>query len=261
MTYDQRLMGFQGLTIVSLWTLPARGRILVAFVCGEYQKARQGRVKGQADLVDRQGQFYLLCTIEMPEEAPITPEDVLGVDLGMIHLATDSDGEHFSGAKTEHVRQKYARRRQGLNRKGTKSARRRLSKLRKKEANFRRNESHCIAKKMVAKAKATGSALAFENLKGMRDRVTVRRRQRSRHAGWAFGQLRSFVEYKAQLGGVPVVFVDPRNTSRTCPECGHCHKGNRQSQSEFACRHCGYSANADFVGARNIRARAMCQVA
>jgi putative transposase len=109
--------------------------------------------------------------------------------------------------------------------------------------------------------KATGCTLAFENLKGMRGRATVRRQQRARHAGWAFGQLRSFVEYKAKLGGVPVVFVDPRNTSRTCPECGHCEKANRKSQADFECRQCYYSANADFVGARNVRSRAMCQVA
>ena len=260
-TYDQRLMGFKGLTIVSLWVLAKNGRILIPFVLGEYQKQRMGRVKGQADLVYRQGKFYLLCTIDMPEDAPIQTKDVLGVDLGMINLSTDSDGEHFSGAKTEEVRQHYFKRRMGLNRKGTKSSRRRLSKIRRKEANFRRNENHRIAKKIVAKAKATGCTLAFENLKGIRNRATVRRQQRARHAGWAFGQLRSFVEYKAKLGGVPVVFVDPRNTSRTCPECGHCEKANRKSQADFECRHCRYSANADFVGARNVRTRAMCQVA
>ena len=53
-TYDQRLMGFKGLTIVSLWVLAKNGRIVIPFVLGEYQKQRMGRVKGQADLVYRQ---------------------------------------------------------------------------------------------------------------------------------------------------------------------------------------------------------------
>jgi IS605 OrfB family transposase len=253
--YDQRVLSFKGLTTVSLWAMT--GRLLIPFVCGAYQKARQGRIRGQADLVYRQGKFYLLCTIEMPEEAPIEPADVLGVDLGIVDIATDSTGEAFSGKKTEEVRRRYRRRRRILNRVGTKSARRRLSKARKREANFRRNENHRIANGIVAKAKATGSAIALEDLKGIRDRVSVKEpEQRSRHSGWAFGQLRSFVEYKAKLNGIPVVTVDPRNTSRTCAECGHCEKANRKSQAEFCCLHCGHSTNADLNPARNIRARA-----
>lgn len=256
--YDQRVLSFKGLTEVSLWAIS--GRLRMPFVCGAYQRERQGRIKGQADLVHRQGKFYLLCTIDMPEDAPIAPVDVLGVDLGIVNLATDSTGETFSGAKVDEVRRHYAKRRAGLNRVGTKSARRRLSKIRKREANFRRNENHRIAKQIVAKAKATGSAIALEDLKGIRDRVTVKKPQRNRHAGWAFGQLRSFVTYKAALAGISVLTVDPRNTSRTCAECGWCAKANRKSQAEFACLHCGHSSNADSNAARNIAFRAKAAV-
>ncbi len=144
--YDHRVLSFKGLTTVSMWSLSSR--LLIPFVCRAYQKDRQGRSKGQADLIYRQGKFYLLCTIEMPENAPVEPTDVLGVDLGIVNLATDSSGEEFTGEKVDKVRQ--------------------------------------------------------------------------------------------------------RNTSRTCPECGHCEKANRKNQAELECRHCGYSANTDFVGARNI---------
>ena len=84
--------------------------------------------------------------------------------------------------------------------------------------------------------------------------------QCNRLSGWAFFQLRTFVEYKAKLAGVPVVAVDPRNTSRTCPECGHCEKANRKSQSEFECRVCGHRSHADLVGARNVGSRARASV-
>jgi IS605 OrfB family transposase len=253
--YDQRVLSFKGLTTVSLWA--TKGRLLIPFVCGAYQEERRGRIKGQADLVYRQGKFYLLCTIEMPEEAPVEPKDVIGVDLGIVNIATDSTGETFSGEGVERTRKHYFRRRAGLNRVGTKSARRRLSKVRKREANFRRNENHRISKQIVAKAKATGSAIALEDLKGIRGRVPVKKPQRNRHAGWSFLQLRSFVTYKAALAGVQVVPVDPRNTSRTCNMCGHCEKTNRKSQSAFECRRCGHSANADLNAARNIRAKAV----
>ena len=118
--YDQRVMSFKGSTTVSLWTMA--GRRLVPLVCGEYQKERQGRIKGQADLVYRDGKFYLLCTIDMPEAAPIGPKDVIGVDLGLVNIAADSTGETFSGEAVEKSRKHYARHRAGLNRCGTKSA-------------------------------------------------------------------------------------------------------------------------------------------
>lgn len=252
--YNQRVMSFKGLTTVSIYGMS--GRLLIPFVCGAYQKERQVRIKGESDLVYRQGKFYLLCTIDLPESAPVTPVDVIGVDLGIVNIATDSTGESFSGANVETKRRHYAKRRAGLNRVGTKSARRRLSKTRKREANFRRDTNHCISKRIVEKAKATGSAIALEDLRGIRDRAnSVKKSQRNRHGGWSFLQLRSFVEYKSALAGIPVVTVDPRNTSRMCSVCGFTDKGNRKSQGSFVCLRCGHSANADFNAARNIRAK------
>jgi len=96
--YDQRVLSFQGLNTVNLWALV--GRLHMLFVCGPYQHARQGRIQGQADLVLRDGVFYLLCTVDMPEDTPLEPQDILGVDLGVINLATTSDGSTHSGAGT-----------------------------------------------------------------------------------------------------------------------------------------------------------------
>jgi len=116
---------------------------------------------------------------------------------------------------------------------------------------------------IVEKAKALGTGIALEDLGGIRDRIekTVRKQQRYRHSSWSFYQLRQFIEYKAVINGVPVVLVDPRNTSRTCPDCGHIAKENRKSRNEFCCRSCGYAAPADNVAAVNIRSRAACQSA
>ena len=118
--YDQRVLSFKGLTSVSLWAMT--GRLLIPFVCGDYQRERQGRIKGQADLVHRGGKFYLLCTIDMPEDAPIDPEGMLGVDLGIVNIATDSEGEAFSGANVQRNRRRRATARKQHQRKGTKRA-------------------------------------------------------------------------------------------------------------------------------------------
>ncbi|TAK13527.1 MAG: transposase, partial [Anaerolineae bacterium] len=100
----------------------------------------------------------------------------------------------------------------------------------------------------------TCRAIALEDLSGIR-KAPVRRSQRSRHSNWSFHQLRQFVSYKAERAGVRVILVDPRNTSRTCPECGHVAKANRRTQRLFSCVSCGYSAPADTVAAVNISAR------
>jgi IS605 OrfB family transposase len=139
---------------------------------------------------------------------------------------------------------------------GTKSAKRKLRKVSGGESRFKRYVNHCISKDLVKVAKDTKRMLALEDLRGIRSRVTVRSGQRDRLGKWAFGQLRAFVEYKAKLAGVPVLVIDPRDTSRRCSECGHTEKRNRVSQSEFRCSACGHAENADLNAAKNIKRRA-----
>jgi len=256
-TYDQRNLSFKGLDRVSLATL--QGRQIIPLIYGEYQAERFDRIKGQCDLVHRDGKFYLLATIDLPEPPPIEVKDFIGVDLGIVNIATTSEGQTFSGEKVEKVRRRSSRARQTYQRRSTRSARRRLRKMARRQGRFQRNENHCIAKELVEQAKALGVGIAIEDLKGIRFRTekTVSRSVRRRIGNWSFFQLRSFVEYKARLAGIPVVAVDPRNTSRTCSRCGHCEKANRKSQSEFCCKQCSYSLNADLNGAANIRLRAL----
>ncbi len=250
--YDPRVMAFKGIDTVSLLTLA--GRVLVPFRFGAYQEARMGSIKGQADLVYRKGTFYLAVTLDVPEPTPDTPDGTLGVDLGIVNLATDSEGETFSGEAVEQTRKRYHALRQRLQKCGTKSAIRHLKKLSGREARFRTNSNHVISKRIVQKAKASHQGIAIEELRHIRKRTdsTVRRSQRSRHSSWAFAQLRSFLSYKSARAGVPLHTVDPAYTSRTCSQCGHCAKANRKSQSEFCCEQCGFSCNADWNAATNI---------
>ncbi|MEK6653882.1 MAG: transposase, partial [Thermodesulfobacteriota bacterium] len=71
--------------------------------------------------------------------------------------------------------------------------------------------------------------------------------------GWF--EFRRQLEYKQAWLGGEVLAVPPRNTSRTCPACGHVSAENRQTQARFACVECGYENNADLVGAINILER------
>lgn len=113
-----------------------------------------------------------------------------------------------------------------------------------------------ISKKIVSKAKGTTRTIALEDLKGIRSIAMVRHGQRDKHSKWAFRELGFFIGYKAKREGVPLVFVNPRNTSRECPERRCVDKRNRPTRDTFRCVSCGLEAMADYVAARNIASRA-----
>ena len=69
--------------------------------------------------------------------------------------------------------------------------------------------------------------------------------------GW--GEFIRQLEYKLAWNGGQLIQVDPRNTSRKCPECNHISCRNRKTQTVFCCQNCKYTANADYVGSLNIR--------
>lgn len=247
--YDDRIFRLMP-DSVSIWTLD--GRQTITFVCGERQRALLAFRKGEVDLMLVRGKWYLAVVCDVPDPSEIDVEGVLGVDFGVVNLAFDSEGRSYSGADIDRARQHYAKRRKGLQARGTKAAKRRLRKLAGKEARFRKHTNHCISKEIVATAERHRFAIAVENLKHICKRVRARKSQRNRLHSWSFAQLRQFVTYKAKLAGIPTAAIDPRNTSRTCPECGVIDKANRRTQAVFSCQHCGHTEPADFVAARNI---------
>ncbi len=251
---DPRVLSWKGVDRVSILTLA--GRQIIPVVMDSYHRARMDRIRGQADLIVRDGQFFLAVVVDVPEPPPLHPDDWLGVDLGIVNLAAASDGTTYSGNPVNGLRKCHAKLRQRLQKKGTKSAKRLLKKRRRKEHRVATDVNHRIAKQLVAKAPGTRRGIALENLQGIRDRITVRRAQRRHQHSWAFDQLRALIVYKAKLAGVPVASVDPRNTSRTCPQCALIDKRNRPNQASFRCIGCGFAGPADTLAAGNIARRA-----
>ncbi len=170
---------------VSLNTLA--GRVVCRLLPGPRQHAMlvdPAWKMGGADLVWKRGVYYLHVT--QSQEAPALPEEdgqYLGVDLGIVNLATDSEGQTFSGDAIRTARQRYQKRRQILQKVGAQSAKRRLKQLSGREHRFQRDTNHKISKALVQKATQSRKALAIEDLTGIRARTTVRREQRNaRHA-------------------------------------------------------------------------------
>ena len=252
--YDQRILSFKGMDQVSIST--TNGRIRVPVTIGKYGEIPFERIRGQCDLVRKNKLFYLMVAVEFPEKPSIEPENITGIDMGIANIAVDSTGKYYSGDHIKDVREHYADLRSRLQSVGTKSAKRHMKKLSGKESRFVRNTNHVISSEIVHEAKGTSSAIAIEDLSGIRMRTTVRKGNRYIHNSWSFHQLRSFIEYKAREAGIPVIVIDPHNTSRECPNCHAITRKNRPERSRFRCISCGLVGEANHIASINIRNRA-----
>jgi len=255
--YDQRNLSFAlDACTVSLWTVT--GRLKDVPFTGSPAQLEQlaTHPRGESDLIYRGGMWFLAVTIDVPEPDLREPDGWLGVDLGVVNIATTSDGQRVAGRGLNRYRRRQLALRRKLQAKGTKSAKRLLKRRRRREARFATDTNHCIAKTIVAAAERTGRGIALENLTGIRGRVRLRKDQRSSLHAWAFAQLGQFIAYKALRAGVPVTYVDPAYTSQQCSECSYTDRNNRPGQAMFACRACGVIMHADINGSRNIALRA-----
>ncbi|WP_442816791.1 RNA-guided endonuclease InsQ/TnpB family protein [Streptomyces sp. NBC_01445] len=251
--YDDRCLSWQyDAQTVSIWT--TAGRIKnVRFACSpDALKTLRDHRQGESDLIERDGVFYLLATCDVPEAEQYEPDHFIGVDLGIANIATTSTGHKTAGRGLNRHRKRQLDLRRKLQAKGTKSAKRLLKKRNRREQRHAKNQNHIIAKTIVTEAERTSAGISLEELKGIRQRVRLRKPQRVALHSWAFAQLADFIVYKARRAGVPVVFVDPAYTSQQCCECGHIDKKNRASQALFTCLNCGVVAHADQNASHNI---------
>jgi len=267
-TYDARIFSFRERDWTASLTLVG-GRERFELALGNYQR---GRLKGTkpkaATLVKRNdGSYYLQICVESEPPEPDAPRDTLGVDLGRTDIAHTSEGDIYCGRQTQQVRDHFAKLRATLQRKaskGTRSTRRRcrqlLKRLSGRERRFQTWVNHTVSKRIVADARRSQSRIALEDLTGIRQRTNKQRRkktERRRSNSWAFYQLRQFIAYKALAAGVEIVLVNPRYTSQTCHKCLHVHPNPTESYRRgkvYECGNCGWRGDADYNGARNIRA-------
>ena len=203
--YDSRILSWQmEEQRISIWMMGGRQRM--RYQGGERQLELLESQRGETDLAYIGGEFYLLATCEVEEPEVKEVAGYLGVDLGIVNLATDSAGHVYAGGQVNGLRRRHAKLRGRLQSRGTKSARRLLRKRSRREQCFAADVNHCIAKKLVegewhSLAERTGQGIAIEDLRGIRERVRVKKAQRRQHSAWAFDDLRKKIAYKARLLG------------------------------------------------------------
>ena len=241
---------------MSIWTVHGRLRSIRIIADAADSRASAYPEIGETDLIHRDGKWFLHATVEVPETPPTASRSTVSLAsiMGIVNIATTSDGERASGARLNRYRKRQARLRQRLQAKKTSSARRLLKKRRRKEARFATDVNHQISKRIVAEAERTGRGIAVEQLGGIRERVRLRKPQRATLHSWAFAQLGGFLAYKAKLPEWRSFRSTPP-TPRRLAAVRWVDKRNRRSQSVFECGRCGFVGHADHNAAINIATR------
>lgn len=235
------------------------GKMSIAFTVPHFSTKYQGYKITTADLMGRHGKYWLYVVVNVPVPDIPQSDEVVGVDLGLNRPAVTSTRQFLGKRRWKEIDRRYLLLQRKLQSNGSKSAKRHLKKLSKRQARFHRDCDHVLSKRIVQNT-PSGSTIVLENLKNIREtskigrgkqdkKVSTKRRLHS----WTFAQFDGFITYKAQERGIQVVKVDPRHTSQQCSRCGHQHRSNRKSQSLFLCRECGYCLNADLNAAYNIK--------
>jgi IS605 OrfB family transposase len=218
---------------------------------GDYQRKLLEEAKPtHAVLVYRNKAFLLHITISktIPEPKGNKP---IGVDIGVKNLLVASNGFKVKGGEVIAKRCRFRGLRSPLQVKGTASARRKLKQLSGRERRYVNTVLHQVSRAFVNSLRE-GDVVVMEKLTGIRSNAKHGKSRNRDFHSWAFRKLQSFIEYKALERGIPIVYVQPRNTSITCPRCGHINKANRRSRSLFRCVRCGFQDNADHVASLNL---------
>ncbi len=218
------------------------------------------------------GKWFASIQTRREVETPLPQGGAIGIDMGIARFATLSDGS-FVAPLNSFGRHEAALRRaqQAMSRKtrfsnNWKKAKAQVQRIHSRIGNVRRDYLHktstaisknhamvCIEDLQVKNMSRSAAGTADAPGRNVRAKSGLNRSILDQ--GWF--EFRRQLDYKLAWNGGYLIAVPPRNTSRTCPCCGHVAAANRQTQAQFRCVECGFEENADVVGAINILARGM----
>lgn len=234
-----------------------------------FRKSREITGKLKNTTVSRQGKHWFVSfQVEMEVLEPIHPKTSdLGIDLGIKKFAACSNGDEIKPLNSfKSLAGKLAKEQKSLARKkkfgaNWKKQKQKITKTHIKIANARKDFLHKSSSDLSKNhARIFLEDLKISNMsksaKGTKETPGKNVKAKSGlnrsilDQGWS--EFSRQLKYKLKWLGGNLVLVNPKNTSRKCPECGYISKENRKTQAIFRCLECGYKKNADFNAARNI---------
>ncbi len=254
MQLDPQLYRFYG-SMVRISVKP-RNFIYLELKYGEYQRKfieawSEGKLKiGEITINETK------IIVPFKKDVDLTdPNEWMAIDVNESNVTAVSSNPHIlrvdNDLRTIHTTySNIIRRIQKLKRHKPKAA----QKLLKKYSGRRRHKAvdgcHKIAKRIVEFAKQRKMGIVMENLKEIRKHIHYGRMLNRRLHSWNFRKLQFHIEYKANLNGLLVVYVNPKHTSSLCPICG----GKLASNGHrlLKCKMCGYEKDRDVVACLNM---------
>ena len=237
----------------------------------------QGKAPRMAKITRKATGYYLQLTIETDDTIYKESDKCVGLDMGAVAIFTDDLGRQSEAKRYAKIQKKRLNRlqRQASRQKdGSNNQRKtyaKLARVHEKIARQRKGRNAQLAHKITSEYQTVIlEDLKLKNMtaaakpKEKEDGNGYKQNGKKRKSGLnkvlldnGIGQLRTFIENKANERGRKVIRVNPKYTSQTCPNCGNIDKANRVSQSKFKCVSCGYEAHADQNAAANILIRGL----
>lgn len=233
-----------------VWLNGKSTKISVKAVITDYQAKLITNKLGTLRITKKSGKYIAQIAVNT-EEKQVSEGQVMGIDLGLkipaVAVTQDSKTK-FSGKGRLN---KYVKRKNRTIRKklGKLKKQKAINKLDNKEQRWMRDQDHKISRSLVNFAKENNvSIIRLEKLSGIRQTASTSRKNEKNLHSWSFYRLAKFIEYKANLEGIKVEYVDPKYTSQICPVCG---EKNKAKDRKYKCS-CGFKTHRDRVGAINI---------
>lgn len=233
--------------------------ILDRCISGEYE------ISASQILNDGHKWFLNLSYSFEPQLQQLDPEKILGIDMGIIHPVYLAVGGGFARASvdgseilkfraTVEARKRKLQRQgkycgQGRIGHGIKTRIKPIENISNKIERFRDTTNHKYSRFVIDFAEKHGcGTIQMENLTGITKDQKTNKFLRS----WSYYDLQQKIEYKASEKGIAFILVKPNYTSQRCNKCGYIDAANRENQSTFICKSCGFKTNADYNAALNI---------
>ena len=186
----------------------------------------------------KQGRLY--CKLSYVQEVlkPTGFKNPVGLDFNTKNIVL-SDNQFYKFDRLFHRKMEHHKNKQNIK-------------------NYTKDVIHKLTSKLVKDLKFKGQeVLVLEDLSNIRKSVSRKRKtSKGRKLNFIinsmpFHMFKQFLEYKCLENSIKVVFINPRNTSKTCSRCDSLNT-QRLTQNSFKCSDCNFNLNADLNGSRNI---------
>ena len=248
--YDIRTFTFRGQQL-TLSSVDKRIKTIVSFYpyIENYFKNWKLLKTGYLSKVGKH--FYFTFLFESDKTKETKGTETVGLDRGIINVIATSEGELVSGKPLRKNKRKYLYLRRKLQAKGTRSAKRFLKRISRKEKRFSLDFLHCLSNKLIKNENV--KTYVLENLSRIKPKK-YNKKSNKVVSNWGFKLFEGLLKYKAKQKGINIEFVDPMYTSQICSGCQNQNKESRD-KGIYRCSVCKLKIHSDINAAINIKNR------